>query len=184
MIPCYRESHFTVPSPTVETGCVKQHVPHTPDRGRAKSLVKSPQRSDTEDNQELILLALVPSCSCVPKLVMNIHGRDRWVTATSPLLPLNFPLWGQLLDEFFFPTTDKDSLITTGCLSSRARGWLAHFTINYLHILLFEGICMKKYDRTSHMNSWHGDAYNCSAILNYLIRMTLDFSKKITTYPI
>lgn len=28
MIPCYPQSHFTVPSPTVETRCVKQHVPH------------------------------------------------------------------------------------------------------------------------------------------------------------
>lgn len=46
----------------------------TPDRGRAKNLVQSLQRSDTEDNQELILLALVPSCSCVPMLVVNIHG--------------------------------------------------------------------------------------------------------------
>lgn len=46
----------------------------TVDGGRARNLVKSPHRSDTEDNQELILLALVLSCSCVPMLVMNIHG--------------------------------------------------------------------------------------------------------------
>lgn len=113
---------------------VSQTQTHT--HGKARNLiiylltgVEEFLHDDTEDNKELIQLVLVSSCSCMPMLMSELSDeyswRQYWVIATLPVLD-HSSLWTFLSEStpllqgvFFFPTTEKNSLIVWAAVQGR-----------------------------------------------------------------
>lgn len=119
-------------------------------------------------------------------MLMRAHARHEyswrhyWVTATSP--PHHSSLWT-------FHSEDNFSSSREALLSHNGQGlvnnlvWAAGQEVGLPTLLSTINIfcCSKEFawKRTTGlhiMNSWHGDAYNCSTFLNYLTIMTLNYN--------